>query len=189
MAGATGALYTQATVLPFILMNRVGMTATEFGVGMLMQSGSFFVGSLVVRRLMGRFGAFRIVPVGIVFIAAGSVALAVVLRLYEPTFLLVMAPVALYAFGIAFVMPAMSTASVAPFPHMAGAAASMSGFLQMGGGLVGGLIAAAMGDPVAAMATVIPVMGLVAIVSWLLWRRVPEPALARVVLPSTGDGS
>jgi len=189
VAGATGALYTQATVLPFILMNRVGLTATQFGLGMLMQSGSFFVGSLFVRRLMARYGAFRMVPVGVCFIAVGAAGLAVVLRLYEPTFLLVMAPVAFYAFGIAFVMPAMSTASVAPFPHMAGAAASMSGFLQMGAGLVGGIVAAAIGDPVAAMATVIPLMGLGAIVSWLLWRRVPEPALARVVLPSTGDGS
>jgi MFS transporter, DHA1 family, multidrug resistance protein len=189
LAGAAGALYTQATVLPFILMNRVGLTATEFGLGMLMQSGSFFVASLIVRRLMGRYGAFRIVPIGLVFVAAGSIALAVLLRLYEPTFLLVMGPVALYAFGIAFVMPAMSTASVAPFPHIAGAAASMSGFLQMGGGLVGGVIAASLGNPVAAMSTVIPVMGLVAITSWLAWRIVPEPALARVVLPSSGDGT
>src|SRR5690606_2477181 len=140
VAGSTGALYTQATVLPFILMNRVGLSATEFGLGMLMQSGSFFAGSLVVRRLMARFGAFRIVPVGVGFIAIGSLGLALLLRLYDPTFVLVMAPVAFYAFGIAFVMPAMSTASVAPFPHIAGAAASMSGFLQMGSGLIGGLI-------------------------------------------------
>lgn len=189
VAGATGALFTQATVLPFILMNRVGLTATEFGVGMLLQSGSFFAGSLVVRRLMGRFSAFRLVPAGLIFIAAGSVGLAALLRLYEPSFMLVMAPVALYAFGIAFVMPAMSTASVAPFPHMAGSAASMSGFLQMAGGLAGGLIAAGLGDPVVAMSTVIPAMGLAAIASWLAWRLVPEPALARVVLPPAGDGS
>lgn len=188
LAGAAGALYTQATVLPFILMNRVGLTPTEFGVGMLMQSGSFFAGSLATRRLMSRFGAFRIVPVGLVFVAAGSIALAVLLRLHEPTFLSVMGPVSLYAFGIAFVMPAMSTASVAPFPHMAGAAASLSGFLQMGGGLVGGLIAAGIGNPAAALSTVIPCMGLVAIASWLAWRLVPEPALARVVLPPSGDG-
>ena len=189
LTGAAGAMYTQATVLPFILMNRVGLSATEFGLGMLMQSGSFFIGSLAVRRLMGRYGAFRIVPIGLVGVAVGSVALAVLLRLYEPNFLLVMGPVAFYAFGIAFVMPAMSTASVAPFPHMAGAAASMSGFLQMGGGLIGGVIAASIGDPVAAMSTVIPCMGAAAIISWLIWRMVPEPALARVVLPPSGDGS
>jgi DHA1 family bicyclomycin/chloramphenicol resistance-like MFS transporter len=59
----------------------------------------------------------------------------------------------------------------------------------MGGGMVGGLIAAAIGDPVLAMSTVIPVMGLGAIVSYVVWRRIPEPALARVVITGTGDGA
>ena len=183
MAGGVGALYAQATILPFILMNRVGLTPTQFGIGMLMQSGFYFGGSVVVRRIMGRFGAFRIVPWGVCFMIAGSLAMAVVLHIWEPTFLRVMIPVSLFSFGLAFMMPAMSTAAVAPFPHMAGAAASLSGFLQMGGGLVGGLLASAMGNPVAAMSTIIPAMGLIGAGSYLLWRRVPEPALARVVLP------
>lgn len=182
MAGTIGAFYTQATVLPFILMNRVGLSPTEFGLGMLMQSGAFFTGSLVTRRMMGLYGAYRIVPVGMVFIAAGSIALAVLLRIAEPTFLTVMAPVALYAFGSAFAMPAMSTASLAPFPHIAGAAAAMGGFLQMGGGLAGGSLAALFGDPIVAMATIVPAMGLLGIVSWLIWRALPEPAYASTVL-------
>lgn len=175
-----GAIYTQATLLPFILMDRVGLSPAQFGAGMLMQSGGYFVGGLAVRVLMGRFGVFRILPVGLGCIAIGSLALAVVLRMGEPSFLLVMGPVAIYSFGNAFVMPAMSTAAVAPFPHIAGAAASLSGFMQMGGGLVGGTLAALSGDPVSAMATIIPAMGLLSIGFWLWWRRLPEPALARV---------
>lgn len=182
LAGAIGALYTQATVLPFILMSRVGLTPTEYGFGMLMQSGMFFAGSLVVRSLMGRFGAYRLVPVGLACIAMGSICMAVLLRVVEPTFLTVMGPVAFYAFGIAFVMPAMSTASLAPYPLIAGAAASLSGFLQMGGGLAGGLLIALFANPVTAMATVIPLMGLMAILSWLVWSRLPEPALAHAVV-------
>jgi MFS transporter, DHA1 family, multidrug resistance protein len=182
LAGAIGALYTQATVLPFILMSRVGLTPTEYGFGMLMQSGMFFAGSLVVRSLMGRLGAYRLVPVGLACIAMGSIGMAVLLRVVEPTFLTVMGPVAFYAFGIAFVMPAMSTASLAPYPLIAGAAASLSGFLQMGGGLAGGLLIALFANPVTAMATVIPLMGLMAILSWLVWSRLPEPALAHAVV-------
>ena len=187
VSGAVGALYTQATVLPFILMNRVGLSPTEFGVGMLMQSGMFFVGSLVVRQLIPRFGAFRIVPAGIGFILLGSVGTATLLRLLEPTFLSVMGPVAVYTFGIAFVMPAMSTASLAPYPHMAGAAASMSGFLQMGSGLAGGALAVLFGNPVSAMATLVPALGLMAAVSWLIWRKLPEPAMASIVLQRQQD--
>lgn len=52
MAGAVGALYGQATMLPFVLIDRVGLTPTQFGVGMLMQSGFFFAGTVAVRLLM-----------------------------------------------------------------------------------------------------------------------------------------
>jgi DHA1 family bicyclomycin/chloramphenicol resistance-like MFS transporter len=182
MAGGIGAFYTQATLLPFVLMGRVGLTAVEFGIGMLLQSGCFFAGGLVVRGLIRRFGAYRIVPVGLACVLFGSLALAIMLQFQDPTYMNVMGPVAFYAFGMAFIMPAMSTATVAPFPHMAGAASAFAGFLQMGGGLVGGLVAAAVGDPVFAMATVIPAMGLITIASWAWWRTLPEPELARVIL-------
>ncbi|APH70242.1 multidrug effflux MFS transporter [Aquibium oceanicum] len=175
VAGTVGALYTLATVLPFILIDRVGLTATQFGVGMLLQSGSFFVGSLIVRRLLRTIPAARLVPVGLAFVGAGGVAIAVLLRIAPPSYLSVMGPIASYAFGIAFVMPAMMVASVAPFPRIAGSASSMSGFMQMGGGLLGGTVAALIGDPVVATATIIPAMGFIAIAAWIGWSLLPEP--------------
>lgn len=185
LGGAIGAFYTLAVVLPFILMGRLGLSPTQFGLGMLLQSGAFFSGSLVVRSAMGIYGAYRIMPAGLAFIAAGSIALAVLLRVMEPSFINVMGPVALYAFGAAFIMPAMSTASLAPFPHIAGAAAALGGFLQMGGGLVGGLLAGLFADPVTAIATVVPGLGLLAVLCWAWWRSLPEPAMASVVLART----
>ena len=71
-------------MLPFILIDRVGLSPTEFGMGMLMQTGGYLIGSLLVRRLMKRFGAFRLVPVGLVFVAIGAALMAVGLRLHEP---------------------------------------------------------------------------------------------------------
>jgi DHA1 family bicyclomycin/chloramphenicol resistance-like MFS transporter len=177
IAGTAGALYAMATMLPFVLIERVGLTPSQFGFGMLLQSGGYLTGSLLVRQLMKRYSAYRIVPIGLISVAIGGLAFAVLLRIFEPTFLNVMIPAGFYAFGIAFVMPAISTAALAPFPHMAGAASSMLGFLQMGAGLVGGLIAAAMGAPVIALATIIPGMAVLAILSWVVWRRLPEPTL------------
>ncbi|MDN2579924.1 multidrug effflux MFS transporter [Aquibium sp. ELW1220] len=175
ITGTVGSLYTLATVLPFLLMDRVGLTATEFGLGMLLQSGSFFAGSLVVRRFLQIMPAPRLVPFGLSCVAVACVLLAVLLRVAPPSVLSIMGPVGLFAFGIAFIMPAMMVASIAPFPHIAGAASSISGFMQMGGGLVGGTAAALIGEPVTAAATVIPVMGFTAILSWLIWRLLPEP--------------
>ena len=178
MGGALGALYAQATFLPFILMDEVGLTPAQFGASMLAQSGSFFTASLLVRQLMGRFSADRLVGPGLVFVALGSLG-TLTLLLWPPSFLHVMVPVATYSFGIAFVMPAMSTAALAPFGRAAGAAASMLGFIQMGSGLLVGSLGALMGNALLAMATLIPMMGAVACVSFSVYRKIqPRPAAA-----------
>ncbi len=175
MGGTVGALYTLATMLPFVLIDRAGLTATQFGLSMLMQSGWYFLGSVAVRFLLPRLGSRALVPLGLAFVATGSGALFALLHLFEPSFWTVMGPIAVYAFGIAFVMPAMTTASLAPYPHIAGAASSLAGFMQMGSGLLGSFVAVLIGDPVTAMATVIPAMGLGALLCWLGFRRLPDP--------------
>ncbi len=185
LGGAIGALYAVAVILPFILMGRLGLTPSQFGFGMLLQSGLFFSGSLVVARLLRHHNSKKLVPFGLVLQGLASAFLVghMLLRAGDPGFLAVMLPIGVYAFGIAFVMPAMTTAALAPFPHMAGAASSLSGFMQMGTGLVGGLAASVIGDPILALGTVIPAMGVLAITSWLVWRSCPEPVLARVAAP------
>lgn len=175
IAGAVGALYAQATILPFLLMERIGLSPAEFGLSMLFQSGAFFAGSLAARPAMRRFGAAGIVAPGLGLIAAGSVGLAIGLGLFHPMFLAVMAPVALYAFGIAWIMPAMTTQALRPFAPIAGAASSLMGFLQMGLGLAGGALSALVGDPALSMAIIIPAFGALSLASWGLWRRAADP--------------
>lgn len=173
IAGSVGAIYTLATVLPFILMDVVGLSPITFGVGMVMQAGMFILGAITVQALLRRVHAYKLVPVGLIFIGAACALLLLLLGFWEPTFLKVMGPIAMYSFGVAFVMPAMITASMAPFPHIAGAASAMTGFMQMGAGLLGGALAALFTDPVVALMVIIPGMAMVAIVSWLRWNRLP----------------
>ncbi len=158
-----GTLYASATMLPFVLIDRAGLTPVAFGIGMLAQSGSYILGSFATRLLMRRYPAERLVPYGIGFALAGGLLLAVLLRLDEPTYLSVMGPVALIAFGIALAQPAATTAALAPFPTIAGSAAALLGFAQTGGGLAGSLAAALLHEPVLALATVIPTMTVIAL--------------------------
>jgi len=171
IGGAVGALYAWATMLPFVLIGDVGLTPTEFGIGMLMQSGLFFSGTVTMRFLMRRFTPQALVPVGLFSIGAASLGLAFTMHWLTPSFLSVMAPIGFYAFGIAYVMPYMMTAAMAPFPHIAGTASAMMGFIQMGAGLVGGALAALVGAPVLALGTIIPGFGLISIASYLWYRR------------------
>lgn len=186
IGGALGALYAQATFLPFILMNNVGLSSTQFGMSMLAQSGSFFVASLLCRVLMERFGAARLVAPGLCFIACGSVG-TLTLLIWPPSFLHVMIPVAIYSFGIAFVMPAMSTAALAPFGKAAGAAASLMGFIQMGSGLLMGTIGALMGNAVVAMGILIPIMGATACIAFIVFRKLGQAAPTALPVSSAGQ--
>jgi DHA1 family bicyclomycin/chloramphenicol resistance-like MFS transporter len=171
LGGAVGTLYTLATVLPFVLIGRAGLTPAEFGLGMLGQTGMFLAGSLALRLFMRRRPAAGLVAPGLGLMLAGAVALILTTALAEPSYLSIMGPVGLYAFGIALVIPAMTTAALAPFAAIAGAASAALGFIQMGMGLVGGLFSASMDDPVRAVQIVVPVLALITLAGFLAHLR------------------
>lgn len=171
IAGSVGAIYTMATVLPFILMDVVGLSPIAFGVGMVLQTGMYILGAVAVQALLRRVSGHKLAPVGLIFIGVACILLLGFLGFSQASFLNVMGPIGLYAFGVAFVMPAMLTASMEPFPHIAGAASAMTGFMQMGAGLLGSALVALFADPVLALMVVIPSMATVAIAAWLCWNR------------------
>lgn len=168
LGGTIGALYAQATMLAFILINRVGLTPTQFGIGMLMQSGFFLLGSLSLKMLTPRLGNLVCARIGICLCGIGAVIMASSVALLEPTFLSIMGPVAICAFGLALVSPYVITIGMTPFPHIAGSASALTGFIQMSGGFVGGFLAASVGDPLHAFGIIIPALELMAC-SAFLW--------------------
>lgn len=171
--GSMGAIYAQATILPFVLIDEVGLTPSQYGLAMILQTGSFFCGSLVMRQMLRRHSARSLAPVGLVFIALGGAASLVHLTHAAPTLLNVMGPIGLYAFGIAFVMPFSTTAALAPFaPRIAGAAAALTGFAQLFSGFVGGMLAALFADPALALGVVAPAMSAAACLAWIWWRAI-----------------
>lgn len=156
---AVGALYMLATVLPFVLIDEAGLTPAQFGLGMMAQTGSYFLGSVLFRVLLRYAPAEKLVLPGLGFILAGSVLAFLAIQFLPISYLSVMVPVGFYAFGIAFIMPHMTTAALMPFPRIAGTAAAMLGFVQMGSGVFGGAVAAAIGEPVLALHVLMPGMG------------------------------
>ncbi|MCC5969126.1 MAG: multidrug effflux MFS transporter [Pararhodobacter sp.] len=190
VTGAIGAFYTLAVLLPFILMDRVGLNPVQFGLAMLMQSGSFLAGALVMRVLLRYVSAYRLAGMGVGLMLLGSLG---TLRLLwaEPDFLSVMLPVAIYAPAIAFVMPAMTTAAMIPFPKIAGSASALMGFLQMGAGLAAGIAAALLGNALLGMALFIPALGVLSSLCYLAHRRLPrlaDPQPRRDILPADPPG-
>jgi MFS transporter, DHA1 family, multidrug resistance protein len=122
-----------------------------------------------------RDAATRLIPFGVVLGVAAGLWFAIGLRLVRPSFVSVMGPVAAWAFGVALIMPGTTTSALAGFPTIAGAAAALTGFLQIGGGLAGsGLAALFFRDPFVALTSVLPGMAGLAALVHLALRPSPE---------------
>lgn len=170
LGGSIGALYAQATMLTFILINTVGMTPTAFGIGMLMQSGAYFFGSIALRYIEPRLGDRRSVMLGLCFSGTGGLLILLSVFLIPPSFLSIMGPVAVATVGIALLTPSTVTAALAPFPHIAGSASAMMGFIQMGSGFAGGTAASLIGSPLTGFSIIIPLMEFTAVASYIGFR-------------------
>jgi MFS transporter, DHA1 family, multidrug resistance protein len=172
LGGSVGALYAQGTMLPFVMIDVVGLTPTQYGLGMLVQTGAYLSGSTLLRLVSKHISGPTAVSIGITCSAIGGTLIFLSVQLIDPTFLSIMLPVAICTFGIAFLTPHIVTAGMAPFPRTAGSASALMGFIQMGGGFAGGLAAAAFATPLASFGTIIPLMELIAVASYFAFRRV-----------------
>ncbi len=162
-----GTIYTLATILPFVLIEQVGLTPTQFGFGMMIQSGSFITGAIVTSRLLKRMDAEALLPFSLSCMVLSGLAMILLLSLAEPRFLTVMLPVGAFAFSLAMSLPSASTAALQGFPRLAGSASSMMGFMQFGAGLAGSLVAAGLGDPLVGLTVVPPTMLFLAVGSYV----------------------
>ncbi|WP_377277854.1 multidrug effflux MFS transporter [Rhizobium sp. R86522] len=176
LSGTIGALYAQSTMLPFVLINEVGLTPTAFGLGMLMQSGAYLAGSLTLKLVSRRISGLTASRIGIALCGSGAVIMALSVAFVPPFFLSVMAPVAVCTFGLAFLSPHVVMTSMAPFPHIAGSASALTGFLQMSAGFAGGVAAASIGDPLTAFGIIIPFMELSAVAGFFWLRHLERKA-------------
>jgi Bcr/CflA subfamily drug resistance transporter len=170
LGGSIGALYAQGTMLPFVMIDVVGLSPTQFGLGMLAQTGSYLAGSITLRMISGRVSGPAAVAIGIGFCGTGGFLMLLSVHLLDPTFLSIMVPVGICTFGIAFLTPHVVTSGLAAFPKVAGSASALMGFIQMGGGFLGGLVAASFANPLTSFGTIIPVMEFTAVAAYLAHR-------------------
>lgn len=174
-----GNLYTFATILPFVLIHKVGLSPSEFGMTMILQSGSFIVGTILTGRLLRFVEARKLVPFGLGLWVIAALLMSILTLTMDPSIASVMGPVALFVFALALVLPASFTETLAPFPRMAGAASSMVGFLQCAVAIIASVVIAALGDQLLGFGVILPLVPIIGIVSYLvLKQRVPQAAAA-----------
>jgi MFS transporter, DHA1 family, multidrug resistance protein len=139
---------------------------------MIVQTGSYILGTILTGWLLRKINGASLVPVGLSLVAVAGIGLALLPRFMPPTFVTTMLPVGLWAFGCALIIPVATTSALADFGHIAGAAAALTGFMQIGGGLVGSAVAAVFfKDALSALMTVLPAMAGSAVLLYLLLSR------------------
>ena len=169
-----GGIYTLPSLMPFVLIDRLGLTPVQYALVMIVQTAALIVGNLLVGRLLRRVNARRLVPIGIVIIVLAGAGFWAVRLFATPHLLSFMIPGMFWVFGLPFVTPGTMTSAMSYFPKTAGAASSLIGFMQMGGGFLGSAIAAAaFGDPIAAVDTLMP---LISFAAGLCYFLLPPPS-------------
>ena len=165
-AFTVGGLYAGQALSPFVLMGRLGLSSPTFGLVTASLMVSYLLGSLATNRLLRWFSMQRLVVFGALLVMVGALALGIGLH-FRVGVVEVLAPQCLWLFGMAFVMPGVTTAALGLFPRNAGSASALMGSLQMGMGFVGTALCGLFADATAAIAIVPPVMGAAGVAAYL----------------------
>jgi DHA1 family bicyclomycin/chloramphenicol resistance-like MFS transporter len=166
-----GGLYTTQALVPFALMDRLGLSSTMFGLITSSQMLAYLVGSLATNRLLTITSTTRLVVVGATMVLVAALDLAFGMRLLGLGVVEIIAPLCLWMFGMAFIMPGVTTGALALFPKNAGSASALMGCLQMGMGFVGTAVSSLFGDAVTALSVVPPALGVTGVLIYFAARH------------------
>lgn len=153
---AYSGLFAFISASPFVFINMFGFSPQQMGLAFGAMVSGYMCGSTASGRLSRRFGPERLLHRGAVLsVVAGAAMLALALAgVHHP--LAVMVPMWFSAAAIGLTMPNAAAIGLANYPHMAGSAASLMGFSQMGlAALAGIFVGHALGDTVVPMALAI----------------------------------
>lgn len=184
LATATYAgLFTYLASSSFVLIGVLGLSKTQYGLAMLTMSLSYIAGTFLCRRLIVRLGVRRTVRVAGVLSLTGGTLMGVLPWLGVQHLWAVMGPFYLFMMGHGVHQPCGQSGAVGPFPHAAGAASALAGFVMMLVAFaIGGWLGLALADPALGAGTVRPLTDglwfwsvLVALIAWTLVQRHGEP--------------
>ena len=133
-----GSIFAFISGSSFVLIRVLGVPTQDYGYCFAFGVVGYLVGTLLCRRLLARIGVARTLTFGTVVAAFAGVSFPVLVGLGLIHWAAVVASMCLVmaAHGINFTCAQTST--VAPFPHRAGAAAGLYGFLTMAAALAVG---------------------------------------------------
>lgn len=168
MGNFTG-LFAYLLGASFVLVDRLGMSPENFGLSFSAASIGFMGGAFVGSRIVRRVGVERMCLLGTGFTALGGALAGALIWSDVISIWSIILPTVIYFIGMGLSQPNIQAGAISPFPHMAGAAASLLGLAQY---ISAGLLFAALGifalDPTLLLATVMGVSGVFAFATFVV---------------------
>lgn len=179
-AASYGGLFTFLAASSFVFMNVLGLSKTQYGALMALNSLAYIGGTFLCRHWLPRFGVRRSLKwAGLLSLAGGTLMAGLSLAGVQNAWA-IMLPQLLFIVAHGIHQPCGQSGAVGPFPHAAGAASALNGFVMM-------LAAFAMGSWLGTHmdGTVLPLtLGvwfwsvLIALTAWTLVQKYGEPHAA-----------
>ncbi|RFA28208.1 Bcr/CflA family drug resistance efflux transporter [Alkalilimnicola ehrlichii] len=176
-----GGMFAFISGSSFVLIGTLGVAEQAYGLYFAvtvlgMVAGAFFGG-----RFSRRLGMSRLTLLGAFLVAGGGSSMGALALLDVHTVAAVIGPHTVYMAGAGIMIGQTMAGATAPFPHMAGSASSLFGFIQM---TLAALIGAAVGQfhdgTPTPMAIIIATTGALSLASyWFIVRR-PGPRAVRI---------
>lgn len=177
-AASYGGLFTFLAASSFVFMNLLGLSNTQYGGLMALNSLAYIGGTFLCRHWLPRYGVRRALKWAGVLSLAGGTLMALPSLFGVQNVWAIMLPQLLFIVGHGIHQPCGQSGAVGPFPQAAGAASAMNGFIMM-------LAAFAMGSWLGAHmdGTVRPLTlgvwfwsALIALSAWTLVQKYGDPA-------------
>jgi DHA1 family bicyclomycin/chloramphenicol resistance-like MFS transporter len=173
LSSASAGLFAYISGASFVLQQMFGLSPVEFGATFALTSVGLICGNSLSAHMVMRAGIGHTLGVGAATLAAGGLAMVAATHFFPHAPLGLVLPMGLYLAGIGMTMPQAMAGALLPFPHHAGTASSLAGFVQqcvaaLSGALVGHLL----GTSAWPMVIVVAASGCVTLAAWWASRGV-----------------
>lgn len=126
-----GGLFAFISGSSFVLQKVYGLGAIPYGLAFGSVVLGYIGGTIIAQRIVGSRGIERTIRTGVVCLAAGGIAMLVLVLIGTGSMFEIIGPMALYTCGVGLVMPQSMAGAMGPFSDRAGAASSFLGLVQM----------------------------------------------------------
>ena len=124
-------LLTYLSSSAFVYITVLGVPVQYFGLVFLAGVAGYAIGSAVSARLSSRFMPEQLSLLGTVLGLGSTLLMWLGSALYPTSIAVYMFPMAVFSTALGLVLPNSMAIALRPFPHIAGTASSLLGFIQM----------------------------------------------------------